>query len=938
MAVQAKQGQEALATRDQNSFRNMIALNDRKQFKKALKTSDALLKKYPNHGEILAIRALILSGIPERKHESYVVAKTALRKDMSSICWHVLGLLHRSDKNYFEAAKCYKMAFAVNSHSLQILRDLATLQLQTRLFESFLETRRKAFTERIGVKFHWSALALAFHLTQNRLKAVEVLDEMWSSLVLPELNDVQTPEERYENSEIILYQAMLYEEIGMYQEGIDFLRSRKTFILDEISEKEFLGRFFTFLGRHEEAFEIYRELLHKRPEHESYVMGQLKNKKEFLTLWPSFLCQKSIYNSQIKTSDFTDEIRQGLLIWTTSHHCLARSSSSWDRSPFHCYPAKYVHLADGTGKLRKLVLTVNKRKRFLRRPLQALALWCDNMDDNIRQSIVEFLREMKLDSKSRLACEKLILPICPISDFSSILKSFLTKKLRKGVFAVFDFVRPLYTSKRVLIINQTLHKMVEDAEKNSKIVSCDEESDGSAPFAYPILIALLAQHYELFGFRKQALVLLDKAIEHTPTMLEIYVLRAKIEKRTGLFKKAAETMEIARQLDLADRSVNVYRAKYLMKINEIETAEEISSCFSRQSIVEGLSEIQNVWYDQELASAHVRRGQYFDAAERLNKIQTYYEDISHDQFDFHNYCLRKMTYRTYITFLRSEEAVFSHKGYLRAARELTNLYKRICSGEIQTDVVKSQKSQGALPKNTKKPKEEKKTLGEIMTLNLMKDVCYNLRSRGFLSPDAQSIAYEILRCTTKNFLVMAHCLQRMFDLAEKNQFDILLSPLLVDFLATFSSKQEIDAVEVGIVEKSLRQILQKSVAEDTNGSLQWKESAINYCKATLNAFSQSPDLKYLIAASECFLNSSDPDDEMKKMMTRHWEMATDLLSVSSDIDIKNSSDSELLDFLDNKLLTSDIRECGLKARLVEAKIPSAAEFLKKAHALFPECL
>ena len=42
------------------------------------------------------------------------------------------GLLHRSDRHYFDAIKSYKQALRIDSENIQILRDLSLLQVQLR--------------------------------------------------------------------------------------------------------------------------------------------------------------------------------------------------------------------------------------------------------------------------------------------------------------------------------------------------------------------------------------------------------------------------------------------------------------------------------------------------------------------------------------------------------------------------------------------------------------------------------------------------------------------------------------------------------------------------------------------------------------------------------------------------------------------------------------
>lgn len=52
--------------------------------------------------------------------------------DDSHVCWHVYGLLHRSERNYAEAIKSYLNALKHEPENLQILKDLAALQIQIR--------------------------------------------------------------------------------------------------------------------------------------------------------------------------------------------------------------------------------------------------------------------------------------------------------------------------------------------------------------------------------------------------------------------------------------------------------------------------------------------------------------------------------------------------------------------------------------------------------------------------------------------------------------------------------------------------------------------------------------------------------------------------------------------------------------------------------------
>ncbi|KAG4383186.1 hypothetical protein GLYMA_13G027850v4 [Glycine max] len=57
----------------------------------------------------------------------------------SHVCWHVYGLLYRSDREYWEAIKCYRNALRIDPDNIEILRDLSLLQISLLEECEFLE-------------------------------------------------------------------------------------------------------------------------------------------------------------------------------------------------------------------------------------------------------------------------------------------------------------------------------------------------------------------------------------------------------------------------------------------------------------------------------------------------------------------------------------------------------------------------------------------------------------------------------------------------------------------------------------------------------------------------------------------------------------------------------------------------------------------------------
>ena len=110
-------------------FKQILRLYETKQYKKALKAAEAILKKSPQHGETLAMKGLIFSQM-KRQEEAHALVKKGLSFNLNShVCWHVSGLLYRAEQNYDQAIKCFDhrtqlLTFDGNTHSWRTLEQI----------------------------------------------------------------------------------------------------------------------------------------------------------------------------------------------------------------------------------------------------------------------------------------------------------------------------------------------------------------------------------------------------------------------------------------------------------------------------------------------------------------------------------------------------------------------------------------------------------------------------------------------------------------------------------------------------------------------------------------------------------------------------------------------------------------------------------------------
>lgn len=56
------------------------------------------------------------------------------------------------------------------------------------------------------------------------------------------------------------------------------------------------------------------------------------------------------------------------------------------------------------------------------------------------------------------------------------------------------------------------------------------------------------------------------------------------------------------------------------------------------------------------------------ALKKLLAVVKHFEDFQEDQFDFHSYCVRKMTLRSYVEMLRMEDNLHHNVFYSKVPR------------------------------------------------------------------------------------------------------------------------------------------------------------------------------------------------------------------------------------------------------------------------------
>ncbi|ORY35432.1 NMDA receptor-regulated protein 1-domain-containing protein [Naematelia encephala] len=616
MSAAAKQRQ--LPNKEAGLFKELLTQYELKQYKKGIKAADTILKKFPNHGETLALKALTLHaslpfpitvGALPKQEEAEQMARTAVKKDITShITWHVLGIIAKTKKDWDEASRAFAMARKQDNDNIPLIRDSISLYLHTRQYSSAVAGRHHYLTLRPQIRSSWLGLMIAHHLNGDIEEALEVYDGLMGCI---KTDGASGPEK----AQTALHVVRMCIEAGEYKDGLErlerFLRNDVLSARGEATQLK--AEMLAKVGRLQEAEDTYRALLEQNSDNLEYYRGFLRT----------------------RGLDITETLEAEAVAKTL--HALDLFAESYPRS----------------AAPRRLTLDIAQGEAFRDRA-----------------------------------------------------RTYLINGLERGVPSLFVDVKGVYQdATKMAVVGEIMEELVAELEKNA---SLHNDATIAPPttllWAYYYLALHLSHPSHPNPSPDRSLKLLGIALEHTPTLPELYMAKAMVLKRAGDPYGAAVAMEEARSLDLQDRFLNGKAAKYWLRAGDVKKAEDLVSLFTKKdtSAVSDLTDLQCLWFLTEEGDSYRRNGNLAMALKRYQALVNVFQDYEDDQYDFHTYCMRRMTFSAYMALMRYEDQLRSHPGYFRAAIAAIEIYLKIHDDPTLTEESISPEEEAERKKAAKK--------------------------------------------------------------------------------------------------------------------------------------------------------------------------------------------------------------------------------------------
>ncbi|KAJ6246042.1 n(alpha)-acetyltransferase 15/16 [Anaeramoeba flamelloides] len=424
----------------------------------------------------------------------------------------------------------------------------------------------------------------------------------------------------------------------------------------------------------------------------------------------------------------------------------------------------------------------------------------EEIDSERLVKLQNFYQELNDKYPQSLLIKKKQLEIAFDQDFKNKFISFIIPQLKKGIPSIFSNLLSLYkpskiekVSKKILIIQETLiefQKHLESRQFESikdeelkKNVMLLEESRASLLWIY----FYLAQHYDRLEKYTLSFEYLEKAIEHTPTLVDLYNFKGR------LFK------------DLH----NFPNWRYF----------EVS------------------WMTNEVGSSYLRKEDYPKALKMFNQTINNFHAYFDNQFNYHSFCLREGNLRTLAKLIKFTDQVFTHQFFWVGARGALEIYLNLhdkgkefrkelikqCEIEEKDLQIKLDKelSNPKLDDDEKKLREDDDLVGKklIAKENPLKEAVKIIEVLEKQAPDYIETHLLSLKVYTKmgNF---EKCLNSINKILEINSNDFQFHKLLMEFFLQAENNKKITEkvnnlkkkLEINSLSGYNQQFLQKNIS------------------------------------------------------------------------------------------------------------------------------
>ena len=264
-----------------------------------------------------------------------------------------------------------------------------------------------------------------------------------------------------------------------------------------------------------------------------------------------------------------------------------------------------------------------------------------NIQENYKylKDMIEVLSELKNNYPKSKIIKNLELSFSQNEEFEKKFENYFINQLEITIPSIFINIQFIYKLQphKIKIIQKILDKYNSNIKSSSKI---NDNLD------LPIHVAWIyfyeAQHYLFLSELEEAINYINVAIDITPSVIEFYMVAAKIFKHSYMIDNYILAYDKARMLDVGDRYLNAKTAKIYLRSGDIEKNSELMKEFVSDPLTEeNIKFTETLWYLNECGGAFLIKKNIIRSHYCFKNVINVFLAIIKDQVDFYNFCLRR---------------------------------------------------------------------------------------------------------------------------------------------------------------------------------------------------------------------------------------------------------------------------------------------------------
>ena len=327
--------------------------------------------------------------------------------------------------------------------------------------------------------------------------------------------------------------------------------------------------------------------------------------------------------------------------------------------------------------------------------------------------MIEILLELKSKFPKSKVLNNLELAFSEKEDFEKKFEDYFIKQVEITIPSFYVNIKFLYKLQphKIKLIQQILDKYLSNIKSKSKV---NDNLDFPIHISWVYFYA--AQHYLFLSDLEQAINYINLALDITPSVIEFYMVAAKIFKHSYMIDNYILAFDKARMLDVGDRYLNAKMAKIYIRSGNIEKNLELMKEFVSDPLTEeNIKYSETLWYLNECGCAYLIKKNIIRSHYCFKSIINIFLAIVKDQVDFYNFCLRRYMLKDLYHTIVFLDGITQNKYLVQALSKIDLIYNYLTTIENNKELEEEFNKEYEKMKEEYNLKEyEYKTISELI--------------------------------------------------------------------------------------------------------------------------------------------------------------------------------------------------------------------------------